>query len=431
MNTPEPELEAVASSLAALLRRASESSNPPNDQAARARLLRRARGDVRLPKSFNKWWLALPAAAVAAAVVLCLRLPSTLNYQVVGGTRDGAYVSAPSDHPVGVQFSDDTRVDVQAGSQLRIEDTNRRGARVFLERGRVSVHVAHHEHTRWTFAAGPCEVLVTGTRFDLKWDPLAEVFELQLREGSVEIQTPVGATPVVLRAGQDFRVDLQQRSTTTRDTRTRASAATLASAPAAAATAASLEPVAPAASAESEAVQVDPDAQPVLKSTPSAREPKNPAARSWRKLIAAGEFASVLSQADRRGSESCVHSCSAADLSALADAARYSGRTDLAFRCLHSLRARFLREPEGRSAAFLLGRSSERSGAARDARAWYERYLQESPGGGYAAEALAGKMRTTLALEGRAAATPIAEDYLRRYPTGVQAASARGILGSR
>jgi TolA-binding protein len=138
-----------------------------------------------------------------------------------------------------------------------------------------------------------------------------------------------------------------------------------------------------------------------------------------------------LSQAAERGTGNCLRGCTASDLSALADAARYSGRTDLADQSLHALRNRFAQSSEGRSAAFLLGRLSEGRGAAAEARIWYERYLNETPGGPYAAEALAGKMRTTSTLDGPSAARAIAEQYLHRYPTGVQAGTARGILGSR
>jgi hypothetical protein len=358
--------------------------------------------------------------AVSVALIAWWWMPSTLSYRVVGGKQDGAYVSAPSDHAVQIQFSDETSVELMAGSQLRIEEPGRRGARVFLERGRASGHVVHRGGARWTFAAGPCEVLVTGTRFELAWDPLTEVFELKLREGSVEIQTPIGAAPVALRPGQEFRADLRQRSITTREMRTLAGSTASSAAPAA---------PAPAPSADGEVSRLD--AEVPASTKPNAREAKEPSPRAWRKLIAAGQFAAVLSEAEQRGTESCVQSCNASDLSALADAARYSGRAPLADRCLRSLRARFLREPEGRGAAFLLGRLSERGGLPRDARTWYEQYLKESPGGGYAAEALAGKMRTILALEGRSAAAPVASEYLRRYPNGVEAASARDILGVR
>lgn len=433
MTEHEERMEATANSLGALLQRAADASSAANDQVTRARLLRRAAGGNHAEKR-RQWWFALPALALSVALVVWWWMPSTLSYRVVGGKQDGAYVSAPSDHAVQIQFSDETRVELMAGSQLRIEEPGRRGARVFLERGRASGHVVHRGGARWTFAAGPCEVLVTGTRFELAWDPLAEVFELKLREGSVEIQTPIGAAPIALRAGQEFRADLRQRSITTRETLTPTGSAAVGAAPAAPTPSADGE--APALDAEAQASAKPNLAAPGARSVresgreqDGAREPEL-GQRAWRKLIAAGQFAAVLSEAEQRGTERCVQSCNASDLSALADAARYSGRAPLADRCLRSLRARFASEPEGRGAAFLLGRLSERGGRPRDARTWYEQYLKETPGGGYAAEALAGKMRTVLALEGRSAAVPVANEYLRRYPSGVEAASARDVLGA-
>jgi hypothetical protein len=248
------------------------------------------------------------------------------------------------------------------------------------------------------------------------------VLELRLREGSVEMQTPFGAAPVALRAGQDFRADLGKHSMTTTDVAAELSA--------------HHEPAATAAPAESAAVPAPepaseaPASAPIAPVTGSSAAPVPTAARPWSKLVAAGEFDTLLGQASERGIPSCLRECTASELSALADAARYRGRSDLADQSLRALRSRFSRDAEGRSAAFLLGRLREGQGAAGDARSWYERYLNETPAGAYAAEALAGKMRTTLTLEGQSAAEPLAREYLRLYPTGVHARTARGILGT-
>jgi hypothetical protein len=433
MNAPERDHDLVASSLGALLQGEIEARHELTDRASRAHLLQRASGAeplrLRLRPAFR---VALPALAVAAALLIWWTLPSALRYEVIGAQKDGAYVSAPNDAAASVHFTDDTVVEVAAASQLRVEDTSRRGARVLLERGLAKVHVVHRERTHWTFEAGPFEVLVTGTRFDLSWDPAAEVMVLKLHEGSVEIQTPFGATPVALHAGQDFRADLHERSMTTTDGGVIAgehssAAPSGASASAVAAPGAS---VASVASVVSEAAAGGTSAGLLSLPASSANSPTTASTRPWPKLVAAGQFTALLAQANERGTSNCLRACSASDLSALADAARYTGRTDLADQSLRALRGRFAREPEGRSAAFLLGRLREGQGAASDARTWYERYSNEAPGGPYAAEALAGKMRTTLTLEGRAAAEPIAQDYLRRYPTGVQAGTAHGIVGS-
>jgi hypothetical protein len=401
--------ETIAASLGALAREGLDDA--PFDHAhGRARLLARAERESGFFARFDGRWLAAAALAAVALFALWRALPGALRYEVEGVTASGGYVSAPADHPATLRFSDDSRVEVAKGSQVRVESTSSRGARVFLERGSASVHVVHQRLTEWTFVAGPCEVEVTGTRFELDWDPARDVFAVRLREGSVLVQTPLGPERVALRAGQEFRADLRRRATSTSET----SAAAKHDAPA----------------AEPQTAPVPPVEAPLGMDAPRAADAAS-AKPSWSKLVAGGEFKAVLAQADARGVPKCLSSCSAADLGALADAARYTGRTALAAESLNALRSRFPGEPSGRAAAFLLGRSSESRGATSEARTWYERYLGESPKGSYAAEALAGKMRTTLVLSGSAAAQPIARDYLRLYPAGVHAGTARDILASR
>jgi hypothetical protein len=341
-------------------------------------------------------------------------MPSKLHYEVVGAAQNGSYVSASAERAASVRFSDNTQIEVAPASQLRIDETTGQGGRVFLERGRAHIDVAHRAESRWTFVAGPFGVQVTGTRFDLKWDPVQESFELDLHEGSVEVQSPLSPAPVVLRAGQSFRADLRQRSMTTTETTT--------------------ENASPAPAETADANPSSPDAVdvqgPGSGATPTPAHAASASTPSWSKLIATGQFKGVLAQADARGVDTCIRTCGSADLSALADAARYTGRTDVADQSLRALRTRFAGAPEGRSAAFLLGRLQEQRGAAADARVWYDRYLAESPGGAYAMEALGGNMRITLKLQGKAAAVPIAKEYLHRYPKGVHTQMARGIVGS-
>jgi hypothetical protein len=76
----------------------------------------------------------------------------------------------------------------------------------------------------------------------------------------------------------------------------------------------------------------------------------------------------------------------------------------------------------------LLGRTHESRMLLPAAERWYETYLDESPYGEFAAEALAGKMQV-LARSGAASAKPVALEYLRRYPQGVQVKAARKIAG--
>jgi hypothetical protein len=121
--------------------------------------------------------------------------------------------------------------------------------------------------------------------------------------------------------------------------------------------------------------------------------------------------------------------CSAPDLRALADAARYTGAPALATQALLSLRSRFGDTPQGAAAAFLLGHTAESIGDFAAAERWYTTYLSESPHGGLAGEALAGKMLVAARIGPPARAKALAREYLTRYPEGTAAAAAHKLAG--
>src|SRR5262249_34553322 len=117
---------------------------------------------------------------------------------------------------------------------------------------------------------------------------------------------------------------------------------------------------------------------------------------------------------------------SLADRAALADAARYAGRTDIARRALLAQRARFAGTAEARDAAFLLGRIADDAlGRPSEAIGLYDAYLAEAPHGPFAAEALGRKMMATKRTRGAEAARAVAAEYLPRFPKGAHAKTAQ------
>ena len=435
------------SRVAALLRAHAEAPvEPALDWAGKLALERRLRAEAEKSKRMLRPVLLAAAALAAAVLFVFVELrPHPVSYEVRGARSEGPYISAPAGTPVTVAFSDGSSLEAGPGARLRVEEARVTGARVLLERGTTRVHVQHHATSAWNFVAGPFDVHVTGTRFELAWDPSGEAVDLRLLEGSVEVRGPFAEAPIAVRTGQRFRADLTSRSMTVIDalaerpdpaTATKAANAT-ASTPATSG-AVAVSPPLPAAS-EGDAK----DGAHVEGTAPDGDEPKTAprpeaAARalptplvseSWPALVARGQFETVVAKASEHGASECERGCTASDLRALADAARYTGRTAMAESALLSLRRRFGTARESRSAAFLLGRVNEARGATAAAERWYDTYLREVPLGELAAEALAGKMRTVLASEGRAAAAPVASQYLARYPNGVHAESAREILG--
>jgi hypothetical protein len=234
----------------------------------------------------------------------------------------------------------------------------------------------------------------------VSWDAAAETFELALHDGRVTVSGPVSGGEIVLRAGERLRIDLPRGETLISDDRRedRGDGASPAAAP--------------------------PEGPPAPSERP-ARKPDGE--RRWAAALAAGHLDRILAEAEHAGLKATLERASSDDLLALADAARYRRRMDLAREALLAARRRFPGSPRALDAAFRLGRVEEASdGGLGRAVEWYDEYLTQAPTGTYASEALGRKMTLTSKLGG--AARPLAEEYLRRFPSGTYAGPARAFV---
>jgi hypothetical protein len=171
--------------------------------------------------------------------------------------------------------------------------------------------------------------------------------------------------------------------------------------------------------------------------TPSAKRahhpPKLPPTEpSWQSRVAGGQFGEVLKAAERRGLARVYQTAPLEELAALADAARYARREQIARDALLSMRRRFSGSSQAKEATFFLGRLIETSaGPPGLALGWYELYLAENAGGVYASQALGRKLLIVHRESGAARAAPIAQEYLRRFPEGPHAPNARKLVAGR
>lgn len=407
--------------------RAAVDVSPEQHAAGRQRLMARA-AELHL-EAGTRWRPAVLmtfAAAAVFALFFAFAHARPLKYTVRGAeTQASNYLSAPGDKAADVNFSDGSLIHMQPGTRLRVDQTYSNGARVLIESGSATASVKHANGSNWQFVAGPFEVHVTGTNFTLGWDAAKQDVDLVLHEGSVEVEGPLARGRFAVRAGQRFRASLAAGSM-------RVESATKPEATASAtnerdSAELKVEPNAPAPEASTASSEVS-------RPTAHARNGVNPPPaeaqhESWPELVRHGQFQAVVRAAEARGVESCLTSCGAADVRALADAARYSGQAALANRSLLALRRRFPGTSDGSAAAFLLGRVNESSRQFAAADGWYDTYLRESPRGQFASDALAGRMRSVAATAGAASAKPLALEYLRRYPDGVHAPAARKLGG--
>lgn len=373
----------------------------PIDERARARAGFLAATGT--PKAAPRWRgrMTIVAGAVAAAAAGAFWFreaprarittfdvgASTVQAGVVGRWMEA------SDAELPLRFSDGSTVLLTQGARGRVDGTTENGATLSLDRGRAVVSVRHQPATKWSVVAGPFQIAVTGTRFNVEWDPRVEMFTLVMEDGSVMVSGPPPYEAVPLVAGQTFRASLAKPS---------------ASPPASDSATAPPPPQPPEIGGRATS-----DA-PATSARPSAEEP------GWRELAQRGEYARAIQAVERDGTPAVLASASASDLLLLGDAARFVGKTTLAREAYAIVRSRFPGSAAAAQAAFMLGRLGGDL-------VWYQRYLAEAPDGPLAREAL-GRMLELQQTTAPSDALRTAKRYLSSFPSGPHAALAKSIV---
>ncbi|HEY0711365.1 MAG TPA: FecR domain-containing protein [Polyangia bacterium] len=346
------------------------------------------------------------ALAVGAAVTLFVMSPRQGTMTVVAGALrvETRATLAATDVDVPLHFSDGSRANLLPGSRGRVLSLAPQGAEVELLDGGLSAHVVHADRTRWVFRAGPFSVLVTGTRFDLRWSEKTQRLSVALHEGGVTVDGAVLGAGLPLRAGQELSVALNEGSVRVEAVSARESLSD----------ASNVAPV--------ELPAADDEAAPVV------GEPVREDHAGWRALAERGAHAEAWRVARRIGIDNLSQRLEPAGLLALADVARYVGATDESREVFLSLVKRFPRHALTGDAVFSLGRLASDAGDTAAATMWFARYRRGWPNGALVAEATGRLLEAALAGDDAVAAKRAAEDYLERAPTGPFAALARKVL---
>jgi TolA-binding protein len=335
-----------------------------------------------------------------------------------GQVMQGGYLSESGAQGVRLFFDEGSRCALAPGGRGRLRVDHAAGVRLVLERGSASLQITPSPEPRWSVESGPFLVTVKGTDFTVGWDPTSEQFELALRKGRVVVSGPVVGDAFEVRPGQKLRVSLPKAETVITEER-----------PSGLGTPAASSPSPPGDALSSGA----PVAAEAAKANGSGAAPSPSSSamsqRQWRGALANGEWDRILVEAERAGIQGTLETAASDDLFALADAARYRRRLDLAQAALLAHRRRFPSSPRAAEAIFLLGRVGELRPAGRvTALERYDEYLARAPAGTYAAEALGRKMTLLNEAGGAPKARAIAEEYLRRFPDGSYAGAARTLL---
>jgi FecR protein len=401
-------------------------------------------------KSGFRWTtgIALGVAACAAFVFLGWgvhgwRAGRTLTYDVGGGAiEESGYIRGAAETGSAVRFSDGTQIDLDAGARVSVVAPGAHGARLRVDEGEAHFSVMHLPHASWSVEAGPYVIEVTGTVFDVRWSSRDEIVEVRLRAGSVRVSGPLLAEHATLRPGQHLTARLATRELRI-DENVGTVAPTIAVPPPSIAPRASAAGAAPPATGAPPAPEAPPVSAARLptparavkapaRTVASADRPAVPAwaPQRWQARVSAGDAKAVVAEAVSHGIDAVVADADGPQLVALADAARYAGRTYLAERVLRAQRIRFPGTPAAGAAAFFLGRLADDRGAPAEGLDWYRRYLSDEPSGPYAAEALGREMIGVAQVRGRPEARALAVEYLRRFPEGTYLLHAQAILRS-
>lgn len=338
------------------------------------------------------------AVAAGAFLLLGFRADSQLSYELRGASARGGVIEAERGEAT-VSLSDGSSILAENRSKFSVDVVGRNAALTRLVSGRLHVRVQHNEDTSYRFLAGPYEVRVVGTEFDLAWEPAGSGLSLAMSKGEVRLAEPGGKLRT-LRAGQTLHLPSEVAAPRVEAVRPLAEPA----------------PAPPASPTEA---------------APAAPQREAAAVTSWDALVAKGQFADVVREAETLGVDSVTATRGANDLKALGQAARYVGKRALALRAFTALRERNRASDSARQAAFFLARLQEEQGNQAEALRWLNTYVSEAPRGVYAAEAYGRRLSLTDRLQGRAASVALAREYLERFPEGAYAQSARGIVERR
>jgi TolA-binding protein len=363
-------------------------------------------------------WGLLAAALSVAAAVFFLR-ERALTFEVANGkVGEGGYIVSESTD-ASVRFSDHSELGLEPGTRLRVSQLEVHGARMMLEGGLLHVHIRPRPAASWAIDAGPYVVHVTGTEFDLAWKVEVQTLDLRLTRGSVTVEGPLANGGIHMQAGQHLVAKASDGSLSIVDERS--AGAPEFDAPA-------MTPASRGAETtlSGPSITSGPTASATL--APSAPVPHSSVGASWSARVAHGDFAGVIEGAERRGIDKTLAEVPLPDLAAVADAARYERRQDIARRALVALRTRFSGSVQARDAAFFLGGLAENQNDIASALDGYETYLRETPNGPYASQALGRKFTIVQRLQGAEAARPFASQYVDRFPDGPYAPNARKLL---
>src|SRR6478609_4074928 len=283
------EVETPTGELVRLAQRELHGDSALSDDAGFARLEARMGAPTR---SWSKRWLlgGVAVAALSGALVaaLVLQQPRThvLTFEVASGALGESGRIVATDH-TRIRFSDGSEASLSSGTEAKIENVTEHGADMVLARGSMRVHIAKKPQAWWKVVAGPYDVRVTGTAFDVSWSKQGQTFDLRMQTGTVIVSGPLAQGGIPLKAGQHLFVAEGRLTVEGGEAPSGAGPSASADAP---------EEGSNPSPTIAEAVPAPAASWSAGAATRASSDP-----RAWARQVAEGHFSAVLDDAEQRG----------------------------------------------------------------------------------------------------------------------------------
>jgi TolA-binding protein len=166
-------------------------------------------------RSWRAWTVALSLAVAAGAAAGALLYPRSAPQ--LAPIVEGAWLHS-AEQPVSVRLEDGSRVELSPASQLKLVENRQARVTLELRSGKARFEVKHDRARPFAIAAGPAEVRVIGTRFELSRTTRAgsSTLRVQVSEGVVEVRRRdrPGEPAQRIHGGESWSAELSETTTT-------------------------------------------------------------------------------------------------------------------------------------------------------------------------------------------------------------------------
>ena len=405
-------------------------------------------------------------AAIAAAVIVAIGITFVVHTYLPGESvkpilPEQEWVQVGPDDKRQFQLIDGTQVNFFPNSAGRLSQSIAHKGEVTLENGRVGLSVPHKDDTDWKVLAGPYRIQVTGTRFEINWNPARRDLQVDVFEGSVWVTGPLIEKGHSVTQNRSLNANLEtsriqnvpiEPLADTGEGVTKSPVPTLGQKR----VTNTEQNVTPAEAG----VQSSSESQRVLDSrlrgndgsTPSTgargiskpdeksnrsnamgksiahQVPEKPNTLWWLQHARTGNYKEISKALRTEGLDHMLQDAAPGDWTTLGNAARRAGDFKTARNVYQKLRDRYPANKQSTTAALYLGRMAfDQQRDYSTAAKWFDLYLQEQKGGPLHREALGRLMESQYNAHMNEKAHKTANAYLSQYPNGPHANKAKKI----